>query len=192
MAGTFHPFGQFTPAFVDALAERLRGKSVLEVFAGNGTLAAELTRRGVDVVATTLFSGHDGHERGLRFPVVERDARAAVREFGRERDVLLMSWPTTTEAAAAAALEWGDERPIVFIGEVTRPELGLAGLGGCASDFFFEIAELQDEIAGYRGRGALDRAVVYRTNPESVARWRAGERAVAALRPGGAQAPGPA
>jgi 2-polyprenyl-3-methyl-5-hydroxy-6-metoxy-1,4-benzoquinol methylase len=42
-----------TQGFVDELADHLRGKRVLEVFAGNGFLAAHLARAGVDIRATT-------------------------------------------------------------------------------------------------------------------------------------------
>ena len=158
-------YGSFTHGFVDSLAAVLRGSRVLEVFAGNGLLASKLAARGVQVVATSLFSGHDGHRRGMQFPVLEMDAVRAVRELGPEADVLLMSWPTVTEAALVAALEWGEERPIAFLGEITRHDLWMAGLGGCATDAFFEATEVVEEIPGYQGRGMLDRAVVMRTRP---------------------------
>lgn len=164
-------YGSFTAPFVDALADILQGARVLEVFAGNGLLASRLAARGVGITATSLLSGHDGHERGLRHPVIEMDAVSAVREFGEAADVLLMSWPTTTEATTRAVLEWGSEKPVVFLGEITRRELGGVGLGGCATDTFFEATEILRDLPGYEPRNRLDRAVVLRARPEWVERY---------------------
>lgn len=162
-------YGNFDAPFIDDLATHLRGRRVLEIFAGNGYLASLLAARGVDIQATSLFASHDGHERGFCHPVTEVDAVTAVTTLGTAADVLLVSWPTTTEAMAKAALAWGAERPIVFIGEVTDHQLGGMGLGGCASDRFFEITAIDRAFASYRGRGRLDRAVIMRVRAEATA-----------------------
>jgi hypothetical protein len=162
-------WGKFDDRFVDALAETLAGKRVLEVFAGNGYLAAALARRGVEVRATSLFSSHDGHAQGFYHPVKEMEASAAVGLYRKRSDVLLMSWPTATDAAAAAALRWGSERPVVFIGEVTDLEAGQ--LGGCASDIFFEIMRAEDTIPGYVTDNPLEKAVVYRLDRKRALSW---------------------
>lgn len=164
-------YGNFSDRFVDGLAETLQGMAVLEIFAGNGLLAAKLAARGIQVTATSLFSGHDGHGMGLRHPVIEMDAVQAVRELGAAAEALLMSWPTTTEATTRAVLEWGSERPVVFIGEITRPDLDQAGLGGCATDTFFEATEILGELEGYEPGNWLDRAVMMRARPEWVERY---------------------
>jgi len=169
-------FAKLTDPFVEELSTRLRGRRVLEVFAGNGRLAGALAHRGVDVRATSLRSSHDGHAHGLLHPVEELDAVAAVRRYGGEAEVLLMSWPTVTEAAAVAALEWGDERPIAWIGEITLFDSGMAGLGGCATDLFHKITRIEEGISAYIGKGPLDRAAFLSVRPECVARWREGSR----------------
>ncbi len=143
-------YGNFSPGFVRSLAGRLRGQRVLEVFAGNGLLAARLAAHGVDIRATSLFAGHDGHERGMHHPVEQLDAVAAVGRYGDVSDILLMSWPTVTEAAARAVLEWGSERAVVFVGEIPRPEWGMAGLSGCATDLFHEITDVVEELTRLR------------------------------------------
>lgn len=155
-------WGHFTEKFVDELADWIGGRTVLEVFAGNGLLASMLDRRGVDIVATSLFRGHDGHERGLHFPVTEMRATDAARQFN-DRDILLMSWPTADEGALHAALSWGEERPIVFIGEVTVIEQGL--LGGCGSDMFFELTSQTEAFRHYRPSNILERAAVRELKP---------------------------
>ena len=165
-------YGRFDAAFVDELAGYLGGTKVLEIFAGNGLLSSMLSARGVDVLPTTRFSSHDGNELGIYADVVEADAVTAVAEHGPGRDVLLVSWPTTTEAMTRAALEWGSERPIVFVGEITRPDLGMSGLGGCATDSFFEMTDIAMDFRSYRPRGLLERAVVMHAKPDHVERYR--------------------
>jgi len=190
-------FGHFTPSFLDDLADLLAGKRVLEVFAGNGLLAASLAQRGIAITATSLFSGHDGHRAGLLYPVIELDAVAAVHAFGNDADILLMSWPTTTDAAAVAALVWGPVRDIIFIGEVT--DYGKGHLGGCATDLFFEVrlaqwsAEHARRHCGhgqkYRPRAVL--GFVYRRDGHSARDSpRRGRRASPAVLPA-RQQPGP-
>lgn len=146
-------------AFADELAEALAGKAVLEIFAGNGLLAAMLAKRGVDIVATSVLSSIDAHERGLYHPVIDMEASLAVKELGAERDALLMCWPNASGAALRACEAWGFERPIAYIGEVTDYALGR--LGGCASDEFFERFRAERELKSYHGN-ALEKALVGR------------------------------
>lgn len=167
----FVAYGKFTPDFVDDLAASMSGQRVLEIFGGNGLLASLLSARGVDIVSTSLFTSHDGHESGFAHPVIEMEAVEAVQTYGDEADILLMSWPTVTEATTKAVLEWGSERPVVFIGEITRPDLGRTGLGGCATDAFFKVTELEYDIASYQ-RSFLDRAVFLKAKAQYVEQWR--------------------
>lgn len=146
-------------AFVDELAVFLRARPVLEVFAGNGYLAAHLAARGVRIMATTQFAGHDTHELGVYYDVSELDAVAAVRQEGARHEVLLMSWPTVTPAALAAVAAWGPERDVVFIGEVTDYAKGQ--LGGCATDEFFERMAFHHRFETYTGN-MLEAALVGR------------------------------
>lgn len=164
-------WGQFSPDFVRDLADRLDGHRVLEVFAGNGLLSALLKEQGINVRATSILSGQDGHEHGLLHEVEEISATAAVERYGADSDILLMSWPPATEAAAEAVIAWSTDRPIIFIGEITRPELGFSGLGGCASDRLFAITEVMSEFGSYRGRGSLDRAVELRLDPHLLSQF---------------------
>jgi hypothetical protein len=148
-------FWRPSEAFVDELATALQGKRVLEIFAGNGLLAGHLASRGIDITATTIFSGHDAHDLGLYFPVIESGAVDAVFNRGAEHDVLLICWPTTTGAVLDAVTAWGwgrdrkVEGDIVFVGEVTDYEKGY--LGGCATDEFFEAIEFVKTFSTYRG-----------------------------------------
>lgn len=134
--------------FIHELAEYLHGKRVLEVFAGNGLLAGLLAQKGVQVTATTRFSGMDGHDYGLYYPVESMDAPEAVRLYGTDHDVLLMSWPTVTNDAYTAACLM--KKPIVIIGDVT--DYGQNHLGGCATDDFWAQAKTIKVFESYPGR----------------------------------------
>lgn len=138
-----------TVAFLDELETFIGGRKVLEIFAGNGFLTAHLANRGLDIKATTVFSGHDAHNSGVYFEVEELNAEAAVFDYGSERDVLLVSWPTVTEAALRAVALWGESKDIIFIGEVT--DYSKNQLGGCATDEFFEHVRFNKRFLSYEG-----------------------------------------
>ncbi len=165
-------WGRFHTDFVDDLASWIGDRKVLEVFAGNGVLASELSKRGVDIVATSIHSySYDGERKDFAFDVKECEATRAVHEYGQDRDILLMSWPTTIdEGAAGAALLWGQDRLIVFIGEVTDLKNGF--YGGCATDLFFDMTEETASFDSYKTDG-VDRAIVRRTLPNALALWKA-------------------
>jgi hypothetical protein len=120
----------------------------------------------VNIKATSLLSGHDGHQYGMQFDVEELDASSAIKSYGDTSEILLMSWPVASEAATKAALLWGHERPIVFIGEVTNHDLGFGGLGGCASDLFFELTNEGKVFNAYKPRNMIERAAIRFVDPE--------------------------
>jgi hypothetical protein len=158
---------RITDSFVKALASRLEGRRVLEVFAGDGTLAGCLSRLGIRITATSIQSSHDGTaDNGFRYPVTMMTASQAVARLGGEADVLLMSWPTVTEDATRAALLWGSDRDIVFIGEMTDYSKGF--LGGCATDAFFDATQVVEDLPAYETTNMMERAVILRARPECV------------------------
>lgn len=152
------PYCYWRPSagFIDELSTYLSGKRVLEVFAGNGLLAAHLAARGIDVVATTTYSGHDGHHDGFYHPVENLSAVSAVSKHVDVVDVLLMCWPTVTRDALLAARRWGGD--VVYIGEVT--DYSKNHLGGCADDEFFEQMKWSREFAQYRTTNPMEKAMV--------------------------------
>jgi hypothetical protein len=82
-----------------------------------------------------------------------------------------MCWPTSDEFAMQSALLWGEERPIVFIGEVTDLERGQ--LGGCASDLFFDLSTETHRFESYdSARSGLDRAAVRELVPGATDEYR--------------------
>ena len=89
----------------------------------------------------------------------ELDAVSAVIKYGAEHDVLMMSWPTTVMDAYYAMELWGN-KPIVFIGERPKPELGRSGLSGCATDEFHEATKVIHRFSEYKDGNMLEEAVV--------------------------------
>jgi hypothetical protein len=160
-------WGTFTEPFLDELADWIGGRRVLEVMAGNGLLASRLASRCVEIRATSLFQGHDGHERGLHHAVEEISAMGAIAAHGADADILLVSWPPASEALTKAITLWDSLKPIVFIGEVT--DLVRNHLGGCASDAFFEVTEPRHRFERYESRNMLEQAVVLHVKPERLA-----------------------
>lgn len=148
-------------AFIEQLADFLQGKKVLEIFAGNGYLAGHLAQRGIDVIATTVYAGHDAHDLGFYHPVHDMEASDAVEAYGGARDVLLVCWPTVTNAVLRAALQWGTDRDVVYIGEMTDYEKN--HLAGCATDVFFEAIRVTHRFDAYRGN-SMEHAVVCRVD----------------------------
>lgn len=154
-------FFKGSEAFYSDLAEYLSGKRVLEVYSGNGLLARKLSDRGVDIKATSLFSGHDGHEQGMHFYVHEMPAKIAAMVHGPKRDVLLVSWPIADKSILGVLESWSAEKPIVYIGEMPNLELpGLMGLSGCACDEFFERTAVAQEFSSYPSTNMLEKAVI--------------------------------
>ncbi|WP_210499308.1 hypothetical protein [Vibrio crassostreae] len=155
-------YGNITPDFVDQLANTLKGKKVLEVFGGNGYLANELHKRGIDIHCTSILSGMDGHEENLFFDVENITASDAVLRYGSDYDVLLMCWATVTNDADLALIFWGVNKDIVYIGERNQPELGKMGLAGCATDRVHELLKPVLNLDDYTPKNMLDTAFVGR------------------------------
>lgn len=131
------------------LAAQIGNRRCLEVFAGRGWLSQALASHGVDIQATSRFSGHDGSQAGLVHDVIDMSAMSAVQMFDFE--VLIMCWPPATGDALKAAKEarrLGRDFDIVFIGE-PYSDLPYA-LSGTADDAFFEACEVVSELKAYR------------------------------------------
>lgn len=161
-------FWRRSDEFVNELSHYLQGKRVLEIFAGNGLLANLLSKKGIDIVSTSLFSDYDRSSFKKYHPVIEMHAMAAIRQYGPKSDVLLMVWPEANTVALNAALEFnllGDDtaqqREIVFIGEKTDYAKDI--LGGCATDEFFEVFSTIKHSFKYEGnRAEVAQALVMR------------------------------
>lgn len=131
-------------AWIDPLINWLDGRKVLEVLAGKGAISYALQEKGVDVIATDNFSWGD------KIPtwdetwteVHDMDALEAIEKYGKDRDVVIMSWAPYQESIGYEVLKKYHE---------VNPNGILIGIdearGGCIADnqFFDAAEELEDE-----------------------------------------------
>lgn len=145
-----------------ALANFVGGRKCLEIMAGRGWLSKALRHHGVDVIATGKLSNSYDQllARGTVTEVEELDAVAAVAKYGRDVDVLVVSWPVADLTMYRALQYWGYDKPIIFVGEWYSDQI--LTLSGCASDEFFFAVRRDDSIAfPYpNGNQGIDTAVV--------------------------------
>lgn len=128
--------------WVIPFAEWIGERKCLEVMAGRGWLSYALRQRDIDVIATDDYSWHK--EQKWEEPVTtveEINCVDSITVYGRDIDILIMSWPYMDSNAydtIKALHEVNPEALIVYIGE---------GYGGCtADDMFFEhISFIEDD-----------------------------------------------
>lgn len=161
-------YGNFTKKFLNELSLELSNKKVLEIYSGNGYLASELQKRGVNILPTTIFSGHDGHQEKIYTEVTELDAVSAVERYKDDYDVLLVSWPTVSEEMWKAAMTWGDDKDIIFIGEMPNLKYSWGMYPGCASDLFFESVDIIKDFNYYEPKNILDKACCVKSKIDYV------------------------
>jgi len=128
--------------WVKPFAKWIGNKKCLEVMAGRGWLSLALQSLGVDIIATDDYSWPKYKEWGeLVTDVEELDTVEAIKKYGKDIDLLIMSWPWMDDNAYNTIKELNTINPdaqIIYIGE---------GYGGCtASDEFHEhFQEIEDE-----------------------------------------------
>lgn len=149
-------FAMVTWQWVKPLAEWIGDRKCLEVMAGRGWLSLALRHLGVGVIATDDLSwsrGSGWSGRGWDNPVTdieEIDAVEAVKKYGKDIDLLIISWPPYDDNIGYQVIkELKQVNPgvdIIYIGE---------GYGGCTADDDFHNHFEQrddyefDEVAKY-------------------------------------------
>lgn len=116
-------------------------RKVLEVMAGAGWLAKALREKDIDIIATDNHSWAEKVKWENVTSVENLNADDAILQYGKERDILIMSWPYMDHHAFDAIKTMHEENPnalIVYIGE---------DRGGCtANDAFFDhFEEVQND-----------------------------------------------
>lgn len=133
------------------MAKFIGNRKVLELMCGLGALTKGLRDTGVDVIVTDNYTysqytpgGACNQEKALWVDDVERiDAVEAVKKYGKECDVILLSWSPYCDPVDCSILE--------AMREVNKNAILICiteGFGGCCnSDAFFEMAEDIDDDA---------------------------------------------
>lgn len=128
--------------WVKPFAKWIGNKKCLEVMAGRGWLSLALKSLRIDIIATDDYSWI--RERNWDDPVTEveeLDAIGAVKKYGKDVDIIIMSWPYMDDTAYKTIEALHKINPIalvVYIGE---------GDGGCTADdeFFEHFQDINDE-----------------------------------------------
>ena len=128
--------------WVRPLAKWIREKRCLEVMAGRGWLSLALQSLGVDIIAADDYSWSKA--RNWAEPVTEveeLDAVEAVKKYGNNIDLLIISWPYMDETAYNTIKELNNINSnvqIIYIGEE---------IDGCTAnnDFHEHFQEIEDE-----------------------------------------------
>lgn len=130
-------YGIATQKNCQTIAQKTKGKKILEVASGRGWLAKGITESGGQIKATDDKSWFTEHEELCEIEHI--DAEEAVKKYKNEYDILLISWPDTDDTAFKCIKEWGDKKDIIFIGEI----------GGCTADHNFAQNFKINETAPY-------------------------------------------
>lgn len=122
------------------LAAWIGERKCLEVMSGAGWLAKALREEGVDIIATDNMSWAQKKGWDLVTDIEELDCVKAVTKYGKDIDILIISWPYMDNNAYKTIKRLHTINPdalIVYIGE---------GMRGCtASDaFFMHFEEVKD------------------------------------------------
>lgn len=133
-------YGFVSWKWVEPFAEWIKGKKVLEVMAGRGWLSHALRLKGIDIISTDNFSWHKnaGWEEPLT-EITNIDAVKSIDKFGKQVDIVIMSWPYMDNTAFQVLKRLHEVNPsalVVYIGEYY----------GCTADkeFHNHFEEIED------------------------------------------------
>ena len=131
--------------WIKPLSQWIGNRKCLEVMAGTGSLSFALQQQGVDIIATDNFSwegNSNWNDNENYWTEIEHiDAIEAVKKYGKDIDIIIMSWPYMDDTAyriLKSMREVNSNCVMIYIGE---------GMGGCTADdeFFENIQEIDDE-----------------------------------------------
>jgi len=131
-----------TWSWVTPFAKWIGNRKCLEVMAGRGWLSLALQSLGVDITATDDYSWAEKRNWDESVTEVEKlDSVEAIKKYGKDIDLLIISWPYMDDNAYKTINKLHEVNPntlIVYIGE---------GCGGCTADddFYEHFQEVDDE-----------------------------------------------
>ena len=130
--------------WIKPLSQWIGNRKCLEVMTGTGSLSFALQQQGIDIIATDNFSwegSSNWNDNENYWTEIEHiDAIGAVKKYGKDIDIIIMSWPYMDDTAHRILQSMREVNPnciMIFIGE---------GMGGCTADdeFFESIQEIED------------------------------------------------
>lgn len=131
--------------WIKELSKLLRGKKVLEIMCGLGTISYALKNEEIDIIATDNLSWKETWKNAYNHycEIEEIDAIKAIEKYGKDIDYIIMSWPPYDDPIAYKVLqkirEVNENAAIIYIGESD---------GGCTGDrlFHYRANVIQNDI----------------------------------------------
>ena len=131
--------------WIKPLSQWINNRKCLEVMAGSGCLSYALRQEKVNIISTDDYSWKTNNWRDnerMWMDVENLDAIESVKKYGRNVDIIIMSWPymdNTGTQVLKAMREVNSNCVMIYIGE---------GSGGCTADdeFFNIMSEVEDEF----------------------------------------------
>ena len=130
--------------WIKPLSQWIGNRKCLEVMTGTGSLSFALQQQDINIIATDNFSwegNSNWNDNENYWTEIEHiDAIEAVEKYGKDIDIIIMSWPYMDDTAHRILQSMREVNPnciMIFIGE---------GMGGCTADdeFFESIQEIED------------------------------------------------
>ncbi len=134
-----------TAGWTTALADWIGGRTAIEIMAGRGWLTRALSEHGVNIIATDDYSWDDTHDATEPVCKVEQMDAEEVALTHLDREVLICSWPHSTEPFQKICRLWLSEgKSVVYIGEDN---------GGCCvrEDFELRLERLEIDMPQWEG-----------------------------------------
>jgi len=131
--------------WINPFVEWINNRRCLEVMSGRGILSYALKQKGIKIITTDDYSWFDmegmSKWHDTLVEVEKLDAVDAVIKYGKDIDILIISWPYMDNIAYQVIKELYNINPevqVVYIGE---------GRGGCTADdeFYENFKEVKDE-----------------------------------------------
>jgi len=161
---TIMGFSLLSHSWIKPLAKWIGKRKCLEIMAGTGALSKVLSDYGVSVIPTDNYAWHEIHfNQTLWCPVINIDAVKAIETYGKNVDLIIISWATMDDLLYKCLLTMRQVNPkliLLYIGETGSC---------CANNEFFNIAnviidnQLYQNLHNYQTWFAIyDKIILYK------------------------------
>lgn len=113
-------FSLVSKDWVKELSNWIGNRKVLEVMSGLGVLSSVLKEEGVDIISTDNYTANNFNFSNLWTDIIQLDALQAIEMYGKDVDVIIMSWCYTDETGYKCLLKMREVNPnavMIYIGE---------------------------------------------------------------------------
>ena len=134
-------FSLVSKDWVHPFKDWIGNRKVLEIMSGLGVLSSALREEGVDLISTDDYTATNFDFNTLWTNIEKLDALTAIEKYGKETDIIIMSWCYTDETGYNCLKKMREVNPnavMIYIGE------GVGGSTGSLS-LYENMIEINDE-----------------------------------------------